>query len=293
MIPLTRAASPQAIDLGPFKLLLTSDLPSVHRAVDFFYHRQRVNDTDGFFDFHVRLTRSGGVRSIFRPQARFFLDGSSPFKPLPLVQAYPLLEWGLNWCIAQHAHHFLMVHAAVVERGGSALVMPGAPGAGKSTLTAAMALSGWRLLSDEFALVSLQDGLLTPLPRPVSLKNAAIDLIQERYPHAVLGPKTHDTTKGTVAHLKQPDNCIDGAAIRPAPRWLVFPRYDPGAADVLTPLSKGRALLKLGEASFNYSVLGESGFRAAADLVEQCDCFELVYGHLDTSLQQLDGLRVE
>ncbi|MBK9234594.1 MAG: hypothetical protein IPO19_00450 [Rhodoferax sp.] len=36
------------------------------------------------------------------------------------------------------------------------LVMPAIPGSGKSTLTAGLSLSGWRLLSDEF-------GALDPL----------------------------------------------------------------------------------------------------------------------------------
>jgi HprK-related kinase A len=83
-----------------------------------------------------------------------------------------MLEWGMNWCIASHMHYYLMLHAAVLERDGHALIMPGDPGAGKSTLTAALMLDGWRLLSDEIALIDRNDGLLYGLARPVSLKNA-------------------------------------------------------------------------------------------------------------------------
>ena len=64
-----------------------------------------------------------------------------------------MLEWGLNWCVAGHAHQYLMLHAAALERNGRAVILPGDPGAGKSTLTAALMLSGWRLLSDEITLV--------------------------------------------------------------------------------------------------------------------------------------------
>ena len=80
--------------------------------------------------------------------------------------------------------------------------MPGDPGAGKSTLTAALMLSGWRLLSDEIALVDRDDGLLRRLARPVSLKNASIDIIREHDTRAVFGDMAHDTHKGTVAHLE-------------------------------------------------------------------------------------------
>lgn len=59
---------------------------------------------------------------------------------------FALLQWGMNWCIAGHARHYLVLHAAVLERDGGAVVLPGDSGAGKSTLTAALMLAGRRLL---------------------------------------------------------------------------------------------------------------------------------------------------
>jgi len=52
--------------------------------------------------------------------------------------------------------------------------------------------------------VATSDGLLSALPRPVSLKNDAIELIRARMPDAVIGPLATDTNKGTVAYLKAP-----------------------------------------------------------------------------------------
>lgn len=280
-----------AIQVGPFVVRLRSRLDRVEHSVALFYDRQLLPAASTpFADFHVTLAASPGLRSVWRPQARFFLDGRSPFRPLPLAHAYPLFEWGLNWCIAQHAHDFLMIHAAVLERDGRALVMPGEPGAGKSTLTAALTLSGWRLLSDEFALLSLATGKLVALPRPVSLKNAAIDLIRERYPQAIIGPASHDTSKGTVAHLKPPDSSIERMHQQAGPAWLVFPRFAAGGRDRLQPLERAEALLKLVGSSFNYSVVGGAGFEAAADLIEQSACLNLEYADLDASLGLLNDL---
>lgn len=80
-----------------------------------------------------------------------------------------MFEWGLNWVVAQNAHQFLVIHAAVVERHGRALIFPGAPGSGKSTLCAALLSRGWRLLSDEMALISRQNGEVTPFFRVLSV----------------------------------------------------------------------------------------------------------------------------
>lgn len=279
------------VQVGPFVVRLRSRLQAIEQSVALFYSDQlRASEHTPFADFHVTLARSSGLRSVWRPQARFFLDGRSPFKPLPMAHAFPLFEWGLNWCIAQHAHHFLMIHAAVVERDGQALVMPGTPGSGKSTLAAALALSGWRLLSDEFALLSIEQGTLVPLPRPVSLKNAAIDLIRSRHPDAVIGPASYDTTKGTVAHMKPPASSIDCMGEVAIPAWLVFPSYKPGGQDRLQPIERSQALIKLTESSFNYSVVGAAGFEAAADLIECSACHTLEYADLNASLQLLNDL---
>ena len=78
------------------------------------------------------------LRRHLRPQAILRCDGRVPFKPLPMAQAMPMLEWGLNWVISSHAHDCLVLHAAVVERDGQALVLAADPGSGKSTLCAAL-----------------------------------------------------------------------------------------------------------------------------------------------------------
>jgi HprK-related kinase A len=106
-----------------------------------------------------------------RPQVLFRLDGVVPFRSLPLRHAVPIFEWGLNWCIVSRANNYLIIHAAAIEKGGHVAIMPGVPGSGKSTLTAGLVNRGWRLLSDEMALISLTDGSVTPLVRPISLEN--------------------------------------------------------------------------------------------------------------------------
>jgi HprK-related kinase A len=131
---------------GPFATRIHSPMPQIADGLLRLYADFPLGDGE-FCDFHVRVGPPAGLRRWLKPQINFWHNGHSPFKPLPANHAFALLEWGLNWCVAGHAHHYLMLHAAVLERNGRALVLPGDPGAGKSTLTAALMLSGWRARS--------------------------------------------------------------------------------------------------------------------------------------------------
>ena len=278
---------------GPFANRIRSDVPHLLDGIALLYADYPVDEPGGFADFHLSLHRSGGMRRWFRPQVRFAHEGMTPFKPLPLAQAYPMFEWVMNWCVSHRAHSYLIIHAAVLERHGRAMVLPAPPGSGKSTLCAALVTRGWRLLSDEMTLVRLEDGVVLPLPRPVSLKNGSIDVIRAFAPDAVLSPPVENTNKGTIAHLKAPAASIARASDPARPAFIVFPRYEAQAPTSLTPLPKARAFMGVAENAFNYQVLGARGFSALGSLIESTDAFEFRYSKLDEAVALFERLTVE
>jgi HprK-related kinase A len=272
------------LSVEPFATRIRSPIDAVASSIARLYGDFAVLSPHAFADFHVALAPPAGLRRWVRPQVKFFLDGFAPFKPLPFDQAYPMFEWGLNWCIASHAHSFLVIHAAVVERGGRAMVLPAPPGSGKSTLCAGLVSRGWRLLSDELCLLDLQSGLIRPLARPLNLKNRSIDVIRSFQPGAVMTDPVRDTAKGTVALVKPPAESVSRVREAAEPAWIVFPKYVAGAAGVLTPVGKAPTLMRLIEQAFNYDILGARGFEAAAGLVDRCACLEFSYGNLDEAV---------
>ena len=179
----------------------------------------------------IRLDHPGFVRRFFRAQAQFTFDHRQPFFPLPASMAAPMLEAGLNWCIGNYANQFLVIHSATLERGGRALLMPAPPGSGKSTLCAALVARGWRLLSDEFALVDPATGLLVPVPRPVALKDASIDVIARWAPDAVLGPSVVNNEGELVAYMRPPAGSVRDSGVTCRAGWIVVPQYVAGADD--------------------------------------------------------------
>ncbi|UMR32056.1 HprK-related kinase A [Massilia sp. MB5] len=182
---------------GAFTTCLHSAIPSLAEGIALLYADYPLLTADDFADFHLQLVRPLNARRWIKPQVKLLYDRRSIFKPLPLDQAFPMFEWGLNWCVSSRANRYLIVHAAVVEKGGRALILPAPPGSGKSTLCAALVgRGGWRLLSDELTLLRLDDGLLHPLPRPVSLKNASIEIIARYVPQAVTEPPRHRYREG-------------------------------------------------------------------------------------------------
>lgn len=270
---------------GRFSVRLQAAMPSVAAGIGQLYADYPLLQDSDFADFHLQLVRPRSPRRWLRPQVRLHCDGYEMFQPMPLQHAFPMFEWGLNWCVSSRAHRYLIVHAAVLERQGRAVILPAPPGSGKSTLTAALCgKGGWRLLSDELTLLELDTGLLVPNPRPISLKNASIDIIRAYVPDAVLSTPVRDTTKGTVAHMRAPGEAVRRAGDCAQPAWIVFPHYSAGAATTLEPLARAATFMELAGNSFNYSVLGAAGFQALGRLIEQAAGFRFRYSALDEAL---------
>ncbi|MES2048802.1 MAG: HprK-related kinase A [Pseudomonadota bacterium] len=275
---------------GPFKFRIFSRITSVERGIRLLYADYAIGAEGEFVDFNITLQPSSGLHRWWRKQVNFSYNGYFPFKPLPLDHAYPLLEWAMNWCISTQAHHYLLLHSAVIERDGCAVILPAPPGSGKSTLCAGLVSRGWRLLSDELALISLTDRFITPLGRPISLKNQSVDVIGNFAPGSVFNQLTHDTTKGTVTHMKVPTEQLQRMDERAYPRWVIFPKYVPLAPTELTPRSKANSMLELARNSFNYIILGLTGFEVLSDVITDCDCYDFSYSSLDEAVEVFNSL---
>jgi len=290
-----QAASKEGVclDIGAFCVRVKSDEIIFLETLAFLYQDFPIFPSDTFADFHIVIKRPKGIRHYLKPQVIFVTDGQQPFEPFPLSHAFPLFEWGLNWCIARRSHQYLMLHAAVVEKNGKALILPALPGSGKSTLSAALAMNGWRFLSDEFAMIRPQDGKILPIPRPTPLKNASIQVIKDTFLNAEMGPLFPKTRKGTVAHLRPPKQSVEQLKEAVLPELLIFPKFQANTEIQLNPLNKPYVAFKLASNAFNYELMGRTGFELVKNMTSSCRCYNLTYSRFDQVLPLLDDLLMQ
>lgn len=284
------AGSGLRVKAGPFNLSIQTCLPSLTDQLYRMYSHYSLVDETEIAEFHVRIIPKHSIRRPFVRLIQFQVDGRAPFPPVPVEQALATLEWGINLVIAMRVNHLLLFHSAAVERNGHVLLLPAWPGSGKTTLCTALIHRGYRLFSDEFGLMDPQSGEFFPLPRLMPLKNQSIGVIRDYLPEAVLGPEIPGTLKGTVAHVRPPQESIERADETAKPRWIVFPKWSAGAALRLESLPQSEAFLLLASNAFNYEVLGETAFDAVTSLVRNCECRKLVYSDFDSALAALGEL---
>ena len=278
------------VRVGPFSCRITATPSNLVDPLYALYTDYRLIEPPSVYSFHVDLVNTRRLLQPHRPLVRFSVDGRVPHEDMPAEQALPVLEWGLNLVIALRSHSYLMLHSAAVAMGEKALLLPAEPGSGKTTLCAGMVLRGWRLFSDEFGLVRPGTDELVPIPRPLALKNESIDVIRSFDADAFIGPTTANTRKGNVAHLRPPKDSVVRSAENASVAWIVFPRWVSGSECVLTELSKQDAFMLLATNAFNYELLGESGFKTVARLVEQATCIDLVYSDLEVAVSALSDV---
>lgn len=282
-----------AVRLGPFNANIIARSDNVVEPLFALYRDYRLLDQPNVFSFHARIDERRALSRPARPMVRFSVDGRVPHEDMPAYQALAVLEWGLNLVIALRSHNFLMLHSAALAWNGQGLLLPAAPGSGKTTLSAGLALRGWRLLSDEFGLLRPGSTDLFPSPRPMALKNESIDVIRSFAPESYIGPAIRNTRKGTVAHLRPPAESIRASEQTAETKWIVFPRWEPKADCVIGEVSKAEAFMLLATNAFNYELLGESAFDTVARIVDGADCFDLVYSDLDVAVGALTEVLTE
>lgn len=207
-----------------------------------------------------------------------------------LDELTPILKALLRQRALDRAQFFLELHAGVVSDGTHCLVLPAAPGSGKTTLTAGLVCAGFEYFSDEVALLDEVSLRLRPVPLGLGVKPGAVDVLAGLFP-AVRCLPVHVREDGqSVRYLSLRPEQMAPADCRREARWLVFPRYRAGADTALRPISRPDALRRLmHECMVLPELLSEARVEQLVGWMRHLDCYDLSISSLADAVRLLEA----
>jgi hypothetical protein len=171
----------------------------------------------------------------------------------------------------------LLLHAGgVAAVDGQTIVLHGASGAGKTTLTTALVAQNLAYVTDETVCLDPETLEVEPFPKPLTVKQGSQELL------AHLRPPDDEVSEHTGNWQLPPERLggpeLPKATLRPA--LIVFPDIDEKRSDVaVTPVSPARAAFVLGEQSSAMWAIEPRPLAALARLVTSVPAYQVSYAN--------------
>jgi hypothetical protein len=205
-------------------VVVETDQRAVAEALDVVYERQRAAGPGPETPLVVMRVAQG-------PQGATITVGERTVRVPDPAQLAHYAHLVLVNAAAALAEDLLVLHAGAVAQGGRGVLLVGASGWGKTTLTMELVRRGWRLLTDDFAPLSV-DGLVLPFVRRVNVTARTVSLLG--LPEPGQGPRLvgFDRDPKWMLDIDSlfPDRVAEPARL--AAVFLLGPQRVPGARPV-------------------------------------------------------------
>ncbi len=254
-----------------FDVAVHSDVPG---AVDLIEELYAPTCRSGIAEHALVIGRTfrNGEAGYFTAQ-----DGRVVVRtPAPTV-AFSHLVFEANQQAIERSPRLVRIHAGAVAAGGRAIALPGAMGAGKSTLAAGLVTAGLAYLTDEVVAIDPETGRVQPYAKPISLGVAPDELV---VPTWTPGPEARRLlgASGLVPAAVLGTVGRDALALGA----VVLPTYVPDAPTLIEPVPPADALAAIAAHTFH---LDEPGtLETLARLVADVPVFRLVGGSLGAAV---------
>jgi hypothetical protein len=199
------------------------------------------------------------------------------------------LENAISNTLARSLDGFQLIHSGALIRNGHGILIPGASGAGKSTTTAAFALSGFQYCTDDVAVFG-SDRKLRPFPKVLALKPPGWKVISANYPESQKSVIFRADDDG-VTYLRAPLLPDDTTSMNGVPIDLILlPRKDDVAAPAIEKISKSDVIRVLTEESLDLQILRSTAFDGLIDIVREAECYALNVLDLPAAVEAVKNL---
>lgn len=282
------------LTLGPFSVRLKSASSMVLGHLSDIYRDYRFSPCAyELHDYYLAVRAPNFLRGLIKrqiiPDPGFYF----PAVPLPEKMGALAFEMGLNIPVALRTYNQLILHAGVVGNQHGGVIISAASGSGKSTLTALLMEEGFRLFSDEFGIVDTEQLQLIPYPRPISLKNASIDVVRDIAGSDWISPVIEGSPKGSIAYRRARKSDLEGDQVRVPPKLILFPTFEKGSEPSMKKMETADTVMRLLESSTNYQIMGEAAFHAVNRIAKNAVAFEIQYGSSEAALKLFKAAREE
>jgi hypothetical protein len=180
--------------------------PRLERAVRRLFHGLIDGETDAETIDVLTAEEAGDEFSVRSPQAH-------PAEARPLTAAVQRLKRTVLLRFMEARRDLIWLHAGAAARNGTAVLVAGPSGGGKSTTIAGLCRSGWTHVSDDLTPYDPDTGRIVPLPVTIAYRQSGEKQSLAEEPSGL--PKTHvDLESGR----------LQDAPVRPAA--VVFPTFE-------------------------------------------------------------------
>jgi hypothetical protein len=191
--------------------------------------------------------------------------------------SYPDMQW------------LIFLHAGAVSDGERGVVLPGLPGCGKSTLTGALTLEGFRYIGEDIVPLSRRPWSIAPVPTRICLREGGWLALSRDYPDAQALPGGYRWGE-PLRYLTPPP--MQQQAPHPVPiNCLVFPEYVSGHSVQLNLLSSEDKLARLIQTGAWFSdPLNKGRIEELLEWIQSTPGFQLRYATLHDAVTAIRKL---
>jgi hypothetical protein len=273
------------VQLSGFRARVTSDCPEALHTIGLLYppsRRLQAGRIRPHRAFSILRRVGSDAKYQVRDSGRIVGDYSS------LNQAVAVVEHSIAVGAAYRLGHNLLVHAGSVAWGAAAVVFPGASGLGKSTLTAALCLSGFEYLSDELSVIDADRRRALPFPKALRLKDGGWRIVSDYYDLPAPVFRFAGPNRETVRYFRAPQPYL--ARENPRVRFIILLNRTFADQTGLAPVSRATAIAEMALHSLNLRRFGQGGIESLVRLVEGASCYQLTYGPLPDAVRAVSSL---
>lgn len=207
-------------------------------------------------------------------------------------QLCPFLIEEIRVSCYDHVRDYLLLHAGVVVKDNTAILLPGQSGSGKTTLTLGLMNYGYKYLTDEVGAVHHETMEVVPFQRPIYVWTWARPLRQGvGKDFRVYRYRDRDnTTTWRWQYIVPRDGAVMSRDARWKVDWIIFPRYTPKGKAVLRPIGAAKAVMTLMQGGWNHRLFTDGGLKICTELVRRARCYALEMGDLEEACELVEGL---